>query len=527
MNYLNKYYLLFVSIFTIFGTTFAFEHHDSHVNFIEYNKNIIQEKKTLKKPYFLLFAAEWCHWCEIFAEKTLTKKKIYSYLNKNFINIFIDADIHSTAYKKFKANGVPYTVFLNPDSSVYYQYSGALYEEPFFEVIEGVVQNIKRGKNVDGEEIIPFEYVPPKKLDLSSIYELKQTFINGLLDNLDWNEYGLGKREKTILPETFLYFLKSTDGEDNDDAFLWISKTLSKAIENIYDPIEGGFFRFAETRDWDIPHFEKMADLNSGIILLLYKMYQIKPKKSFKQIAVQTTGYLSETLFNRQVNSFLSFQEADNYYYYFNEKNRKNKKVPNVIKNIYINNLAITLNYLLDVLDYSNDKNLKNKIKNSIDFLYEMISKNKRPFHYFNTTKKQWLGKADLQDFALLAKLFHKAAKKFNNEKFRQVSSKIIEISISEYFDEEKQIFVDPDLDENDYEYLMGINSIFASIFLERSNYINGKKEPSVKSIIAYFSGLNELLEDRFWDSKDWNYLENYALFLNVADKFIDTKKNL
>ena len=153
--------------------------------------------------------------------------------------------------------------------------------------------------------------------------------------------------------------------------------------------------------------------------------------------------------------------------------------------------------------------------------------KNKRPFHYFNTTKKQWLGKADLQDFALLAKLFHKAAKKFNNEKFRQVSSKIIEISISEYFDEEKQIFVDPDLDENDYEYLMGINSIFASIFLERSNYINGKKEPSVKSIIAYFSGLNELLEDRFWDSKDWNYLENYALFLNVADKFIDTKKNL
>ena len=145
MNYLKIYCLCFVIIILSYGKSYAFEHHDSHVNFLEYNKNIIHQNKIQKKPFFLLFAAEWCHWCHIFAEKTLTKKKIYSYLNKNFVNIFIDADIHSSAYKKFKANGVPYTVFLNPDSSVYYKYSGALYEKPFFEVIEGVVQNIKRG----------------------------------------------------------------------------------------------------------------------------------------------------------------------------------------------------------------------------------------------------------------------------------------------------------------------------------------------------------------------------------------------
>mgnify|MGYP001974274799 CR=1 FL=1 len=524
MNYLKINCLFFSIIFLSYGNSYAFEHHDSHVNFLEYNKNIIFENKVQKKPYFLLFAAEWCHWCHIFAEKTLKKKKIYSYLNKNFVNIFIDADIHSSAYKKFKANGVPYTVFLNPDSSVYYKYSGTLYEEPFFEVIEGVVKNIKRGVNVDGEEIIPFEYVPPKKLELSSLYELEKTFINGLLDNLDWKEYGLGKREKAILPETYIYFLNSTDGKEKEDAVLWTSKTLSKAIENIYDPIEGGFFRFAETRDWDIPHFEKMADLNAGIILLLYKMDQLQPKKSFKKIATQTTAYLSETLYDDEVGSFLSFQEADNYYYFFNAKNRKNQKFPHVIKNIYINNLSVTLSYLIDVLDYTNDENLKNKIKSSIDFLYEMLSKNKKPLHYFNTTKKQWLGEGDLQDFALLTKLFHKAARKFNNKKYMHVSSNLINISIAEYFNEKKQIFVDPELDENDFEYLMGINSIFTSIFLENQNYIKDKKAIKIESLIAYFSGMNELLEDRFWESKDLGSLENYALFLNSYDKFIDYK---
>jgi len=527
MNYIKKYYLCFATVFLFFGTSFGFEHHNSHVNFIEYNKNIIQENKSFKKPYFLLFAAEWCHWCEIFAEKTLSKNKIYSYLNKNFVNIFIDADIHSAAYKKFKANGVPYTVFLNPDSSVYYKFSGALYAEPFFEVIEGVVQNIKKGMNVDGEEIIPFEYDPPKELEISSIFEIKRTFINGLLDNLDWEEYGLGKREKTILPETFFYFLKASNGEDNEDAVLWISETLSKAIKNIYDPIEGGFFRFAETRDWDIPHYEKMSDLNAGIIFLLYKINQLKPNKSFIKIANQTTAYLSNTLYDQETGSFLSFQEADTYYYFFNEKNRKKQKIPRVIKNIYITNLAVTLNYLIDLLDYTNDEHLKNKIVSSVDFLSEMITKNERPYHYYNTTNKQWLGKGDLHDFALLAKLFQKSAKKFNKGKYQQIASKILEMSILDFFNEEKRIFIDPELDENDYEYLMGINSIFTSILLENNSYMTSKKDLSAKSIITYFSGLSELLEDRFWDGKDWYYLENYALFLKATDQFLAKNQNI
>ena len=73
----------------------------------------------------------------------------------------------------------------------------------------------------------------------------------------------------------------------------------------------------------------------------------------------------------------------------------------------------------------------------------------------------------------------------------------------------------------------MGINSIFASILLENQNYLKNNKELSIKSIIAYFSGLNELLEDRFWDGKDWYYLENYALFLSTTEKFLHKQKNL
>ena len=231
----------------------------------------------------------------MFNEKTLTNEKVISFLNKNFVNIFIDSDIHTGAYQKYKANGVPYTVFLNPDASVYYQYSGTLYAEPFLEVIQGVYQNIKKGLTVDGDEIQPFEYTPPTKFHEYTLDKLRSTYIKGVLDNFDTEEYGLGKREKSILPETFLYMLNAAKGEDRQDTVLWISGTLLKAIEKIYDPVEGGFFRFAEKKDWDIPHYEKMAGLNAGIVLLLYKVDEVKPNQLFKQVATQTIRSVSYT----------------------------------------------------------------------------------------------------------------------------------------------------------------------------------------------------------------------------------------
>ena len=520
MSYQKKFCLCFASFFLIFGILFAFEHHDSHVNFLEYNKYIIKKNKKQTKPYFLLFAAEWCHWCEIFAEETLTQKKIYTYLNKNFINIFIDADIHSGAYKKYKASGVPYTVFLNPDTSIYYKYSGALYAEPFLEVIEGVNQNIKKGVNVDGDEIMTFEYTPPTELKISSLKKLQKTFINGLLDNLDWKEYGFGNREKKILPETFLYFLKSSKGQNKKDAVLWSYETLLKAIEKIYDPIEGGFFRFAEKKDWDIPHYEKMAGLNAGIVLLLYRVDNLKPNDSFKKTAEQTIEYLSNTLYDQETGSFLSFQEADTSYYFFNKNRRKNLQFPNVIKNIYTTHLATTLNYFLDLLEYTNDNNFKNKIISSIDFLSQMISKNDRIYHYYSTTKKKWLGKGDLQDYALLAKLFHRASKFFKNENYQKIASKLMSISLLEYYNRDKLIFIDPELDDDDYEYLMKMNAIFAKILMENEYYKSNKIDISAKYLITYFSELDELLEDRLWDSKDWDFLENYATFLSAAAQY-------
>ena len=130
----------------------AYEHNASLVHFEEYSDNVIAQTQGSGKPYFLLFSAEWCHWCREFSQQTLTQKDVADYLNQHFTNVFIDVDIHDTTYVKYRAPGVPFTVFLNPDGSLYYKYGGTLYGDDFLDVIKEVSASVGPGKTAFGIE---------------------------------------------------------------------------------------------------------------------------------------------------------------------------------------------------------------------------------------------------------------------------------------------------------------------------------------------------------------------------------------
>ncbi len=141
----NLWLLLLIWMLTSGFPVAAYEHRDSLVDFVEYRDNVITQNKQHRKPYFLLFSAEWCHWCHEFAEHTLTRQDVADFLNQKFVNVFIDTDIHNSAYVKYRATGLPYVVFLNPDGTLYYKYTGTLYGVDFLDVIEEVAGSVGRG----------------------------------------------------------------------------------------------------------------------------------------------------------------------------------------------------------------------------------------------------------------------------------------------------------------------------------------------------------------------------------------------
>jgi hypothetical protein len=518
-------YLAF--IFFLTGFVFpasAYEHVDSLVDFQEYSEEVITRNKYRNKPYFLLFSADWCYWCHQFADNTLVRQDVADYLNQHFVNVFIDADIDKNAYVKYRAAGLPYTVFLNPDGSLYFKYAGTLYGDKFLTVIKEVAAKTGIGKYALGMEANQVSYTPPASLPLPDLEDMPVAFKLGLLDNLDTSEYGLGKGQKAILPRTFMYLLENTDTSDREQVINWITKTLERAIDRIYDPVEGGFYRYAETRSWQIPHFEKLADLNAGAVLLLYQVNQVNPSPRLKEAADKTLAYLSSKLFHPLTGTFLSFQVADHSYYSLDEEQRKSVVKPRVMDKVFTDRLAVTLGYLIRVIEYTEDRILEIRVRQSLDFLARMIVKNEGMNRYYVVTKRQWLGRSELSDYAYVASLFTDAATRFESTHYEDIATRVVQTAIRDFYDDKERIFIDPNIDAStNVEYLMTANGLLAQSITSLGDRLNARDRKIVRSSITYFSLMGEVLEDRFWNAVEWEFAEAYVPYLQILKKYTST----
>ncbi len=498
----------------------AWEHEKSAVDFQEYTDDVIGRNRGRQRPFFLLFSAQWCHWCHVFAEESLSREEVYTYLNEHFTSVFIDADIHNAVYVKYRATGLPFTVFLNPDGTIYFRYGGTLYGDDFLDVIRQIKRDIEQGGSAPGEDSPGVAYRPPETLSVAHLAAVPDRFRAGVLENFDPIQQGVGRGEKAVLPRTFLYLLASSEGETRSVAMRSISATLGRAIEWIFDPVEGGFFRYAETREWQVPHYEKMADLNAGAVVLMQRLDRLSPSASLRQTAEKTLGYLTATLFNPEVGSFVSFQEADTRYYLLDEAQRRGAAAPRVIAKIFTDRLANTLAHLSAVPQL--DPDVENRVTRSLDFLATAVQSDGSLRGYYALSDRRWRESSRLRDYALVSHAFQRAAVRFRNDTYRAVSEQVVRAAYARFFNPKKGIFVDPMFIEGeDVEYLMESNGLLAQTLMGLGESEDPERTAAIESVMTYFSAMQEVLEDRLWESSDWERLELYVPYLEAIDVYL------
>jgi len=96
--------------------------------------------------------------------------------------------------------------------------------------------------------------------------------------NFDEQFGGFGSGQKFPNPVA-LDFLLDRYAETKDEGLRKIIiKTLdSMAAGGLRDQEEGGFFRYATKQDWSEPHYEKMLEVNAGLLGNYARAYAILP----------------------------------------------------------------------------------------------------------------------------------------------------------------------------------------------------------------------------------------------------------
>ncbi len=152
-------------------------------------------------------------------------------------------------------------------------------------------------------------------------------------------EYGgFGDEPKFPQPEVHEFLLAEWRRSGSPRLHEIVARTmLAMSRGGTYDRVEGGFFRYSTTRDWSVPHFEKMAEDHAGLLRVLAGLVLYAPTADFHATLTSAVGYVRAVLRDPRTGFFAGSQDADEAYYELPLEQRRAREAPFVDRTSYTN----------------------------------------------------------------------------------------------------------------------------------------------------------------------------------------------
>src|SRR3990170_7405033 len=319
-----------------------------------WSKEAFQTAESLDKPILLDISATWCHWCHVMDQTTYSNHEIAALIMKNCVPIKVDRDQRPDIDKRYNMGGWPTTAFLTPNGKII---TGGTYIPPqqMKKLIRQVLDYYKKNKQrIEAEAEESERKQTEATFHAQSIAEEDfQSVIDNIAhvvsESFDQTHGGFGFAPKFPQSEALAFALLEYRLKNHKALLDIVTKTLTHMQEGgIFDKVEGGFFRYSTTRDWSIPHYEKMCEDNAKLLANYLQAYQATGEDAFKATAQKTLNYIDKNLSDRANGGFYNSQDADEEYYKLSHIERQRKSKPRVDQTLYTNYNALMISsYLL------------------------------------------------------------------------------------------------------------------------------------------------------------------------------------
>ncbi len=326
----------------------------NEIRWREWGESAFQEAREQDKPILLDLSAVWCHWCHVMDETTYSDPEIIQILNDHFIPIRVDNDQRPDVNRRYNLGGWPTTALLTPDGEIL---TGGTYvpAEQMRTLLPQVRDAFKQSKQQIQEKVkeIALERAESQRARAAAKGTLSQEIVNHvlkeILNHFDSLYGGLGHEPKFPQTEAFELVLAKYFEERDPVLLSVVTLTLNKmASGGMYDQEAGGFFRYSTTRDWSVPHFEKMLEDNAKLLRLYVHTWQVTRDELLLKTIRSLIGYLDSTLTDSVRGGFYGSQDADEDYYALSLAERASHPAPFVDHTFYTDWNALMVSTYLD-----------------------------------------------------------------------------------------------------------------------------------------------------------------------------------
>ena len=312
----------------------------STINWMSWGPEAFARAQREDRPILLSISAVWCHWCHVMDDTTYSNADVIAAINEHYVPIRVDNDERPDINARYNMGGWPTTAFLTPDGMTL---TGATYLPPeqmvralgdmlrFYSAQKSDIE--KRAAELRSARIeygvTPIAHLKPEMIDKLTA---------GIVANYDSEYGGFGDAPKFPQPELLDFLFAEWRATDDPHLYEIVARTLAEmANGGMYDHVEGGFFRYSTTRDWSIPHFEKMAEDHAGLIRVLAQLQIAVPTNHTQETLASALESLRTVLRDPQTHLFAGSQDADEEYFSFPLTERCKREAPFVDRRSYTN----------------------------------------------------------------------------------------------------------------------------------------------------------------------------------------------
>ncbi|HVH14256.1 MAG TPA: DUF255 domain-containing protein [Candidatus Angelobacter sp.] len=351
------------------------------IQWLEWGKESFDKAKTSRKPILLDITGSWCHWCHVMDNTSYSDQAVIDMINKSFIPVRVDTDKRPDVNRRYNMGGWPTTAFLDNEGRII---TGGTYIPPqqLREVLRSVLDFYGTSKSRIGSKLQPARI--PRAGNEAMSDRITKDIATTIAVNFDIDYGGFGFEPKFPHTDALEYALLRYRYHGEKEMLTVATKTLDKmGSGGIYDHVEQGFFRYSTTRDWSIPHFEKMAEDNARLLAVYLHAFQLTGKPPYRDVAEGIVKYVYASLSDSEHGGFYGSQDADEEYYKLDLSGRKTRKTPAIDRTVYTNyNAEFVSSFLLASVVLERPELGKFALK-SLDRILALPADGVLPFHYW------------------------------------------------------------------------------------------------------------------------------------------------
>ncbi|MFB6117299.1 DUF255 domain-containing protein [Halosegnis sp.] len=333
---------------------------DTLVEWREWGPEAFREAERTGKPLLLSLSAPWCVACDEMDRTTYADPRFAGHLKDGFVPVRVDVDRQPRVRERYNMGGFPSTVFCTPEGRII---TGAGYLGP--EGFRSAIDTVRETWDASGTEAgsVPRALRDPEPPRGAVTAEVEAHFVEQVAAAFDEEFGGWGTDAKFPLPRTVEFAAK----RDRDRA----ERTLQAVQTHLYDTYDGGFYRYAENRNWGGKlHREKLTDENAALVRAFATGYLYTGEESYRKTAEGTVEYLTTDLWTGEA---FAGSQAGGDYYTREPSDREGATPPRIDATIYADRNGLAADALFRFGAYTDDERATRYAERALEYVLDTL----------------------------------------------------------------------------------------------------------------------------------------------------------